>query len=49
MILVGVVLLLPRGLVPTLMAWHDRRAADDAVRARSGGTRRRRAAPPETP
>ena len=48
-ILVGVVLLLPRGLVPTLMAWRGRRAVDDAVRARSGSTRRRRAASPDAP
>ncbi len=41
-ILVLVVLLLPRGLAPSLMAWRDRRAVHVATRARGVGTRRRR-------
>ena len=41
-ILVLVVLLLPRGLVPTIMAWRRRRAGEVASRARSAAVRRRR-------
>lgn len=41
-ILVLVVLLLPRGLVPSLFALRERRAVHVAGRARSSGTRRRR-------
>ena len=41
-ILVLVVLLLPRGLVPTLLAWRARRDRSVAGRAAGGGTRRRR-------
>jgi ABC-type branched-subunit amino acid transport system permease subunit len=43
-ILVLVVLLLPRGLVPTLMLWRERRDRGAASRSAGGGTRRRRAA-----
>lgn len=42
-ILVLVVLLLPRGLVPSVMAWRTRRDRSVAGRAASAGTRRRRA------
>ena len=41
-ILVLVVLLLPRGLVPTLAGWRARRDRTVAGRGASGGTRRRR-------
>jgi len=41
-ILILVVLLLPRGLVPSIMAWRERRAVSVAGRARSGGSSRRR-------
>ena len=43
-ILVLVVLLLPRGLVPTLNAWRTRRTRSVAGRSASGGSRRRRSA-----
>ncbi len=41
-ILVLVVLLLPRGLVPSILAWRRRREGEVAGRARSHPTRRRR-------
>ena len=41
-ILILVVLLLPRGLVPSIVALGGRRAIHLAGRARSTGTRRRR-------
>jgi branched-chain amino acid transport system permease protein len=41
-ILLLVVLLLPRGLVPSLMAWRRRRDRSGSSRASSGGSRRRR-------
>jgi urea transport system permease protein len=42
-ILIVVVLLLPRGLVPSLLAWRGRRDRAAAGRSRSAGKRRRRA------
>jgi urea transport system permease protein len=41
-ILILVVLLLPRGLMPSIMTWRARSEAASAGRARSGSTRRRR-------
>ena len=41
-ILIFVVLALPRGLVPTILSWSERRVARAAGRSRGAGVRRRR-------
>jgi branched-chain amino acid transport system permease protein len=43
-ILVLVVLLLPRGLVPTLLRWRERRAIASISRRQASSVRRRRGA-----